>query len=291
MNLHISSILDTHRQVQFRKISCFNRTREIIHLTKRLFLQAFRRPSGFISGLLQPLLWLLLFGGLFHNIPLSSFGASDSYGPFLSCGIIVFTSFTGSLNAGLPLIFDREFGFLNRLLVSPVISRSSIVLGATFFIICITMLQNLIIILCSFNFFRFQLSYQGIGLILLVLLLITCSISSLSLSLAFILPGHIEFIALILIVNLPMLFASTALAPMYFMPYWLQIITRFNLLTHGIEAIRFIVFNYTKNHEPYAMELLSYGYSSSLHEAVILLTAITCISFLATSRIVSRKIE
>lgn len=290
MVLRMSSILNTRKEIQSRKVSLFNQAREIIYLTKRLFLQVTRRPSGFISGLLQPLLWLLLFGGLFHNIPLNLFSKSSSYGPFLSCGIIVFTSFTGSLNAGLPLMFDREFGFLNRLLASPIISRYSIIIGTTFFIVCITMVQNLTIILCSFNFFQFYIDYNGVSLILAVLLLITCSISSLSLSLAFILPGHIEFIALILIINLPMLFASTALAPIYFMPYWLQIIAKFNLLTYGIEAIRLIVFNYTKNNETYVIQLLGYD-SSSLHDTIILLTTITCMSFFAAKRIVSRKIK
>lgn len=34
-----------------------------------------------------------------------------SYGRFLGAGVIVFTAFSGALNAGLPVMFDREFGF------------------------------------------------------------------------------------------------------------------------------------------------------------------------------------
>jgi len=291
MTLYISSVLNTRKQIKFHRISLFDQAQEIKYLAGRLFLQLIRRPSGFMSGLIQPLLWLLLFGGLFHNIPLSSFGTNSNYGPFLSCGIIVFTSFTGALNAGLPLIFDREFGFLNRLLTSPIASKYSIILGATIFIICITMIQNTIVIICSFQLFHFYLNYYACCLILSVLLLITCSISSFSLSLAFIIPGHIEFIALVLVVNLPMLFASTALAPIYFMPYWLQIIAKFNLLTYGIEAIRFIAFNCAENYEQYAIQLINNQLSLSLYDTIKLLVLTTCISFLTTEKIVSSKIE
>lgn len=291
MTLYSNSVFNTRKEIKFRRISLFDQSREITYLAARLFLQLIRRPSGFISGLIQPLLWLLLFGGLFHNIPLNSFGASSNYGPFLSCGIIVFTSFTGSLNAGLPLIFDREFGFLNRLLSSPLMSKYSIILSATIFIICITMAQNTIIIICSSKLFHFSLSYYEACLILSVLLLIACSISSLSLSLAFILPGHIEFIAIVIVVNLPMLFASTALAPIYFMPYWLQIITKFNLLTYGIEAIRFITFNYAESYRPYVIQLFNNKLLLSLWGTIKLLALTACVSFLTTEKIISNKIE
>ena len=54
-------------------------------------------------------------------------------GNFWGAGIIVFTAFAGALNAGLPVMFDREFGFLNRLLVAPLASRFSIVLASALF--------------------------------------------------------------------------------------------------------------------------------------------------------------
>lgn len=289
MSTYISSILKPRKRVRFHTMSSCNQLQEIAWLTRRLFLQAARRPSGFISGLIQPLLWLLLFGGLFQNIPLNLFGKNNYYGPFLSCGIIAFTSFTGSLNAGLPVIFDREFGFLNRLLVAPMASKYTIVLAATLFMICITMMQNSIIAFCSFKYFNFCLDYYRTSLIFLVLLIITSSISSLSLSLAFISPGHIEFLALILIVNLPMLFASTALAPIYFMPYWLQIITKFNLLTYAIEAIRFIAFDHINSYDSHVIQI--FNNTLSLSSTIKILTASTCISFLAAKYIISHKIE
>lgn len=289
MSTCINSILKPHTKINFQYFSLHSYLQEVLWLTVRLFLQISRRPSGFISGLVQPLLWLILFGALFQNIPLDLLNRNNSYGAFLSCGIIVFTSFTGSLNAGLPLIFDREFGFLNRLLAAPIMSKHSIILGATLFIVCITMTQNLIIIICSLQFFDFYLNYSAVNSILLVLLMVTSSISSLSLSLAFILPGHIEFLAFILVINLPMLFSSTALAPMYFMPYWLQIIAKFNPLTYAIEAIRLIVFSCADNYEPYIAQLTDSRVD--LPGILKLLITSTCISFLSTKIIISRRVE
>ena len=107
---------------------------EVLALTKRLFLQLQRRPSTLVAGILQPLIWLVLFGALFANAPEGLIPGGVSYGRFLGAGVIVFTAFSAALNAGLPVMFDREFGFLNRLLVAPLRSRYSIVLASVLYI-------------------------------------------------------------------------------------------------------------------------------------------------------------
>jgi ABC-2 type transport system permease protein len=74
--------------------------------------------------------------------------------------------------------------------------------------------------------------------VLVTLLLLLAAVTALSLGLAFALPGHIELIAVIFVVNLPLLFASTALAPIAFMPGWLGWLAALNPLTFAIEPIR-----------------------------------------------------
>jgi ABC-2 type transport system permease protein len=69
-------------------------------------------------------------------------------------------------------------------------------------------------------------------------LLLVFAVTALSLGLAFSLPGHIELIAVIFVANLPLLFASTALAPLSFMPAWLGWLAALNPLTFAIEPIR-----------------------------------------------------
>ena len=118
---------------------------ETLALTRRLFLQLARRPSTLVAGVLQPLIWLVLFGALFANAPEGLLPDGMSYGRFLGAGVIVFTAFSAALNAGLPVMFDREFGFLNRLLVAPLRSRSSIVLASVLYITALSLVQSVAI--------------------------------------------------------------------------------------------------------------------------------------------------
>ena len=80
---------------------------ETLALTYRLFIQLRRRPSTLLAGIIQPIMWLFLFGALFQNAPKGIFGSMISYNHFLGAGIIVFTAFAGALNARLPVMFDR----------------------------------------------------------------------------------------------------------------------------------------------------------------------------------------
>lgn len=218
---------------------------ETLALTKRLFIQLKRRPSTLMAGIVQPLMWLILFGALFYNAPQGFLGTDISYGKFLAPGVIVFTAFSGALNAGLPVMFDREFGFLNRLLVAPLASRYSIVAASTLYIISLAFIQTVTIVGASALIGAGLPSLAGLGAIAAIVLLIVVGVTALSLSLSFALPGHIELIAVIFVTNLPLLFASTALAPLSFMANWLQWIASLNPLTYAIEPIRYLYLNET----------------------------------------------
>jgi ABC-2 type transport system permease protein len=213
---------------------------ETLALTRRLFIQLQRRPSTLVAGIIQPVMWLVLFGALFQNAPKGMFGTTTNYAQFLSAGIIVFTAFAGALNAGLPVMFDREFGFLNRLLVAPLASRFSIVLASAIFIISQSLLQAAVIVTAAAFLGAGLPDAAGLGAIALIVLLLALGVTAISLGLAFALPGHIELIAVIFVTNLPLLFASTALAPLSFMPQWLQVVATLNPLSYAIEPIRYL---------------------------------------------------
>lgn len=209
-------------------------------LTRRLFIQLQRRPSTLIAGIIQPVMWLVLFGALFQNVPRGLFGTSQNYGQFLAAGVIVFTAFGGALNAGLPVMFDREFGFLNRLLVAPLASRFSIVLASAIFIATLSLVQTAAIVAMSAFLGAGLPEPLGLMLVVSIVLVLVLGVTALSLGLAFALPGHIELIAVIFVTNLPLLFASTALAPLSFMPPWLKVVASLNPLSYAIEPIRYI---------------------------------------------------
>lgn len=213
---------------------------ETLAMTRRLFIQLQRRPSTLIAGVIQPLIWLVLFGALFQNVPSGLFGESSNYGQFLAAGIVVFTAFGGALNAGLPVMFDREFGFLNRYLVAPLASRYSIVVASAIFITAMSLVQTAAIIGLSAVMGAGLPGPAGLALVVLIVLSLVLGVTALSLGLTFALPGHIELIAVIFVTNLPLLFASTALVPLSFMPGWLQVVASLNPLTYAIEPIRYL---------------------------------------------------
>lgn len=213
---------------------------ETLALTRRWFIQLQRRPSTLLVGIIQPLLWLLLFGALFQNAPEGMFGTDRNYTQFLGAGVIVFTAFGGALNSGVPVIFDREFGFLNRLLVAPLTSRFSIVFASAIYIVILALVQTVVIVAASYGLGAGFPNLAGLGIMTGIIALLVLGFTALSLGLAFAMPGHQQLLAFIFLVNLPLIFSSTALAPISFMPTWLQWIASLNPLTHAIEPIRYI---------------------------------------------------
>lgn len=232
---------DVSREIPINENAGFGEfVQETLALTKRLFIQLQRRPSTLIAGIIQPVMWLVLFGALFQNAPKELFGDGISYGRFLGAGVIVFTAFAGALNAGLPVMFDREFGFLNRLLVAPLASRFSIVAASAIYIMALSLIQAVAIVAVSAFLGAGLPNLVGLSIIALIVFLLVLGVTALSLGLAFALPGHIELIAVIFVTNLPLLFASTALAPLAFMPRWLQVVASLNPLSYAIEPIRYL---------------------------------------------------
>jgi ABC-2 type transport system permease protein len=273
---------------QFRESNPWSEfSQETLALTKRLFIQLQRRPSTLIAGVIQPFMWLILFGALFFNAPQGLFGAEFSYAKFLAPGIIVFTAFSGALNAGLPIMFDREFGFLNRLLVAPLVSRFSIVAASTIYIISLSLIQTAVIIIASAFIGADLPNLAGLTAIALIVLLIVLGVTGLSLGLAFALPGHIELLAVIFVINLPLLFASTALAPMSFMARWLQIIASLNPLTYAIEPIRYI---YQNNDWNFASIVMTTSWLNfNLGTVLLLLLVLDLVILLAIKPLLSRR--
>ncbi|NJM66772.1 MAG: ABC transporter permease [Acaryochloris sp. RU_4_1] len=262
---------------------------ETLALTRRLFIQLQRRPTTLIAGIIQPLMWLVLFGALFKNVPPGLFGTSQSYGQFLSAGVIVFTAFSGALNAGLPVMFDREFGFLNRLLVAPLASRFSIVLASAAFITTLSLIQTLAIMALSFFMGAGLPNALGLGIVAVIVLLLVLGVTALSLGLSFALPGHIELIAVIFVTNLPLLFASTALVPLAFMPTWLQVVASLNPLSFAIEPIRYL---YLHQDWSFASVVMQAPWGQvSLAGSLLLLFGFDAIALLGIQRLLYRRLS
>jgi ABC-2 type transport system permease protein len=88
-----------------------------------------REKSRIISSLVQPLMWIFLFGGGIGGSALrQNSAAGPSYQQYIFPGIIMMSALFSSLFYGLYIVWDRKIDVLKEVLVSPV-SRTSIFIG------------------------------------------------------------------------------------------------------------------------------------------------------------------
>lgn len=205
----------------------------------RWFLHTRRRPIVVISGLFQPLIWMALFVLVFQKSMGQVLGGS--YLAFVTPGALLFTAFNASLNAGVPLLFDRELGFLDRLRVAPLTDRFSIVLASAIHIASITLMQCAVIVVAAVALgVRFHGGALGALVGLAALLLVILGFTAVSLGLAFQFRRHFEMLAVIMIVTLPMVFLSSAFASLASLPEVLRGLVLLNPVTLAIEPLRLV---------------------------------------------------
>ena len=91
-------------------------------LTLRSLRALWRQPAFVLVTLVQPVIWLFLFGQLFSQVvEIPGFGADgQSYLEFLTPGVVMMTALLSAAWAGTVYIEDMERGVMDRLLASPV---------------------------------------------------------------------------------------------------------------------------------------------------------------------------
>lgn len=151
------------------------------------------------------------------------------------------TAFGNSLAGGIPLLFDKENGFLLRLMSAP-ISRASIIVGRFLAVNINTMLQCLMILALGL-FFGIQIA-AGVGgalALLLISLLLGFGITVISLILAFVLKNHGDFFAILGITALPLSFLSSAFVPLDSLSGWMRLLAQVNPITYAVDAMRSLI--------------------------------------------------
>lgn len=263
---------------------------EVQALAGRWFIHSKRRPMVVLAGLFQPFIWLVLFATVFKNSPMRAQLGSDSYLAFITPGALVFTAFSGALNGGVPILFDRELGFLDRLLVAPLHSRFSIIWATGLHIFVMSLLQcGVIVLLTSLMGVEFQGGITGVFLVLLVLGLVTLLFTTFSLILAFILRYHFELLSIILIISLPLVFISTAFAPVAYMPKWLTYLVSVNPITLAVEPLRAV---YQQATWQFSGPIFSSAFGAfSMQTCLIILVILNFMAALAARKIIRRRLS
>ena len=207
-------------------------------MTVRHLRNLFRQPAWIAISLIQPIVWLLLYGALFRKIvEIPGFGA-NSYIDFLTPGIVVMTCLFSAGWSGMGLIDDIDRGVVDRFLVSPA-GRGSLISGRLIQGAMVGVIQAVIIIVLGL---LVGATYPGgiAGLVMLTLcaVLLGTAIGALSNAVALLSRREETMIAVSNFVLLPLTFLSSVFMAQALMPGWMQSVAKYNPVNWAVQAGR-----------------------------------------------------
>ncbi|HET7044139.1 MAG TPA: ABC transporter permease [Gaiellaceae bacterium] len=196
-----------------------------------------REPIWIVMMLIQPMIWLLLYGQLFSRVP-SLRGQASSYVEFLAPGVVVMNAFFGATWSGMATIDDLEKSVVDRFLATPA-SRVSIVLSQVVRAGLTAVVQALIIL--GVGYALGVRVHGGIGGWLAVLgaaFLLSTAFGGISQGIALLVRKEATMIAVANFIGLPLMFLSSILITQSTMPEWMQTVSDWNPVNWAAEAAR-----------------------------------------------------
>ncbi|HUZ89811.1 MAG TPA: ABC transporter permease [Candidatus Acidoferrales bacterium] len=197
-------------------------------------------PVWVVIGVVQPLLYLLLFAPLLKSVAqIPGFPRGGAYNVFVP-GLLVQLGLFSAAGVGFGLIAELRQGVIERMRVTPV-SRLALLLGRAGRDILMLVVQALLLIVCALPF-GLAISPPGVVIVLALVALIGLFTASVSYALALWLKSEDSFAPLIFTAALPILLLSGVLLPLALAPLWLRDIAKANPLAYAVDAAR-AVFN------------------------------------------------
>ncbi|MEZ7003020.1 ABC transporter permease [Streptomyces sp. AD55] len=185
----------------------------------------------------QPALWLLIFGQTFTHIRAIPTGGIP-YIDYLAPGIIAQSAMFIAIFYGIQIIWERDAGVLNKLLVTPT-PRFALITGKAFAAGLKSVVQALVVIVIAAAL-GVALTWNPLRLlgVLAVVVLGSAFFSCLSMTIAGIVLSRDRLMGFGQAITMPLFFASNALYPVSVMPGWLQAVSRVNPLSYEVDALR-----------------------------------------------------
>ncbi len=195
-----------------------------------------RMPTRIVSGLAQPILFLLVLGaGLQHLVGPEGI-SGVSYQEYIFPGVLAMSVITSALFSAIAIVWDREFGFMREMLVAPV-SRTSLVLGKAVGGGSVAVAQGIVLIVLA-PVVGVDLTVLKVLGLLGSLILLAFAMTALGIVLASRMRRMESFQMVIALVLQPMIFLSGAIFPLNKLPGWLAIPCRLNPATYGVDLAR-----------------------------------------------------
>ncbi|MDN5796351.1 MAG: ABC transporter permease [Intrasporangium sp.] len=209
-------------------------------MTRRSVTALLRQPAFVLVTLIQPAIWLLLFGALFEKaVQIPGFGAGGrSYLEYLTPGVVAMTALFSAAWAGTVYIEDMTLGVMDRLLASPV-RRGALMNGTVAYQSITSIVQTLVIIAIAYAAgARFERPLAGIGLTLVAAVLLTVVFAALSNAVALLTREQNALIGVSQLLSLPLAFLSSAIMDPRLAPSWLQTVATYNPLDWAVVVSR-----------------------------------------------------
>ena len=208
------------------------------HLFNKYMTITMRMPMWTLFTLIQPLIWLLIFGALFGKFVQTG---EQNYVDFMVPGILIMTVLFGSSWSGVSLLREISAGSVDRMLVAPV-SRVAIVLSRVMHSAVQVLAQTLIILIVVWVMgSTISMNPINVVLALTVIFLLGVGFAALSNGFAIILQREEPLVMIGNLMTLPLMFFSSALVPTEFMPKWIQLIATVNPISYAVESVRAIL--------------------------------------------------
>jgi ABC-2 type transport system permease protein len=231
-------------------------------LTNRELKKWYKEPIFLFMSIIQPVIWMGLFGKAMNigsifttasfpvppgvdpaiisqQIMKQTFGTSD-YFSYMSIGMLSFVVLFTAMFSGISIVWDRRLGFLNKVLSTPV-ARGSIIFAKVFSAVVRSLIQAGIVLLVAF-LLGLQLgpSFSVLSLfgVFVALFLVCIGLSSIFILIALRSTRWETQMAVVNLLNLPLLFGSNALFTTELMPDWLQMFAKINPITYVTDAAR-----------------------------------------------------
>jgi ABC-2 type transport system permease protein len=213
-----------------------------LHIVRETALRSWRktlrRPVPLSFSFVQPLLWMLIFGFLFHRFELGGEYARFDYLDFLLPGVCCMTVLFGASQAGINLVRDLQTGFAQRL-VRASARPAWMLAGMLAADVTRLMVQALVVAFLGIALgATVDASVGGLAIAIAGLALFAFAYASLSCLIALSTKSQESMAVFVHVVNMPLLFTSTALAPERDMPQWLETIARWNPLSLVASGLR-----------------------------------------------------
>ena len=201
----------------------------------RELLRFVNERSRIVSAFAFPIAFLVIFGGGFGRV-IGSLAPGVDFIQFMYPGLVAMSVLTSSLFAGVSVVWDREFGFLKEIMVAP-IARSGIVLGKAIGATVTALIQVLMLLVLA-PVVGVSLSIEAILALIPVVAILALGLSGLGILIASFMTSQQGFQLVIQLLIFPLIFLAGVFFPVNNVPQWLEVISKLNPLTYGVDAIR-----------------------------------------------------